>query len=61
MSEERFLKEVNKAKKNDIIVWNEATGEVIRGQPDSIEIRQGIMRMVIYKFHKKPRGKKVEK
>ena len=53
-SEEKFLREVNKAKKNDIIIWNEATGEVIRGQSDSTKIREGITKMMLYKFHRKP-------
>jgi len=53
--EEKFLKAVNQAKKNDIVIWNEATGEVIRGQANSWKIRDAIQRMLLYKFHANPK------
>ncbi len=53
MSEEKFFKEINKAKKGDIVIWNEATGEIIRGQANEEKVRYAILRMIAYKYHKK--------
>lgn len=55
MSEKKFLKAVNKAKKGDLVIWNEATGEVLRGKASSERMRRAIMQQMAYKFHKKPK------
>lgn len=61
MNKKKFLKAINQAKNNDIIIWNEATDEVIRGQPDSWKIRNAIQRLLLYKFHTPPKKNQAKK
>jgi len=51
----KFLKEVKKAKKDDIIIWNEATGELIRGQPNSRKINEAVIRLFYFIYDMKNR------